>query len=220
MDIKYCRQIKSSKLLFITMSLFQSWLKLPIYAASWVRANYLLRSTCVRIDIGSGARSGHDGWITIDQSLKSDLPWDLRLGIPYPDASISEIYSSHLFEHLPFRSLKRLLDECYRVLKPSGTLRVAVPNSRLYIQSYLKGNDFLATSPCIWQPALCPTGSLIDQVNYIAYMGGDHKYLFDEENLLKILLQSGFQKVSMSLFDPKLDLKYRDFESIYAVAIK
>jgi len=88
------------------------------------------------------------------------------------------------------------------------------------MQSYLEGKDFLATSSCIWQPALCPTGSVIDQVNYIAYNDGDHKYMFDEENLLKILQQSGFQKVSPRPFDPKLDLSYRDFESIYAIATK
>ena len=191
-----------------------------VYGASWIRANFLSQSSHVRIDIGSGARSGNEGWISIDQSLKSDLPWDLRRGIPYPSRTVSEIYSSHLFEHLPFRSLKLLLAECYRVLKPTGTLSVAVPNARLYMQSYLEGKDFLATSSCIWQPALCPTGSFIDQVNYIAYNDGDHKYMFDEENLLKILQQSGFQKVCPRPFDPKLDLSYRDFESIYAIATK
>jgi predicted SAM-dependent methyltransferase len=194
--------------------------KIVIYASSWIRARVLMRSSCVRIDIGSGARSGSDGWISVDQSLKSDLPWDLRRGIPYASRTVSEIYSSHLFEHLPFRSLKFLLAECYRVLKPTGTLRVAVPNARLYMQSYLEDKDFLATSSCIWQSGLCPTGSAIDQVNYIAYNGGDHKYMFDEENLVKILQQSGFQKVGPRPFDPKLDLRYRDFESIYAIATK
>jgi SAM-dependent methyltransferase len=197
-----------------------TWLKTPYYVASWMRATLLARSNNIRIDIGSGARSGSNGWITIDQSLKSDLPWDLRLGIPFPSGTVSAIYTSHLFEHIPFRDLKALLAECYRVLKPSGVLSVAVPNSRLYIQSYLNGRDFLATSPCIWKPALCPTGSLIDQINYIAYMDGEHKYMFDEENLINILRSYGFQNVSLRLFDPKLDHSWRDYESIYAVAIR
>jgi predicted SAM-dependent methyltransferase len=196
------------------------WPKTPFYVASWMRARFLIGSPKIRIDIGSGARSGSNGWLTIDQSLKSDLPWDLRLGIPFPTGTVSEIYTSHLLEHIPFRNLKTLLAECYRVLKPSGILSVAVPNSRLYIQSYLDGNDFLATSPSIWEPALCPTGSLIDQINYIAYNNGDHKYMFDEENLINILESSGFLKVSLRSFDPKLDFSWRDFESIYATAVR
>ena len=60
----------------------------------------------------------------------------------------------------------------------------------------------------------------IDYVNYIAYMDGHHKYMFDQENLLFILKLKGFKEVRSRGFDPALDLKQRDFVSIYAEALK
>jgi hypothetical protein len=64
------------------------------------------------------------------------------------------------------------------------------------------------------------TGSLLDQVNYIAYMDGHHSYMFDRENLVNTLKKAPFHEVSLRAFDEALDLKKRDFESIYAIAIK
>jgi hypothetical protein len=51
-------------------------------------------------------------------------------------------------------------------------------------------------------------------------MDGEHKYMFDEESLLFILGSKGFKNVRLREFDPALDLRERDFESIYAEADK
>jgi hypothetical protein len=36
----------------------------------------------------------------------------------------------------------------------------------------------------------------MDRLNYIAYMDGHHRYMFDEENLLRVLVQAGFADVA------------------------
>ena len=54
----------------------------------------------------------------------------------------------------------------------------------------------------------------------MAYMDGHHKYMFDEENLIHILKSKGFKNVHQRRFDPEIDRKERDFESIYAEATK
>ena len=69
-------------------------------------------------------------------------------------------------------------------------------------------------------PAFVDTGSLIDQVNYIASMDQHHNYMFDPENLVNTLKKAPFSDVRLREFDEKLDLKSRDLESIYASAIK
>jgi len=51
-------------------------------------------------------------------------------------------------------------------------------------------------------------------------MDGHHKYLYDEENLILILERKGFRNVRLRNLDPSLDLKTRDFESIYVEAQK
>lgn len=167
------------------------------------------------VEVGAGDRRGTGGWVTLDVSRGCDFYWDLRRGIPFPNESVNKIYSSHFFEHLTFSEIKKFLDECMRVLVPGGNFSICVPNARLYLEAYvnhvyLSGDTFFR-----YAPAFNHT-TLIDYVNYTAYMAGQHKYMFDEENLLFILRSRGFRNVRPRMFDPNIDLRERDLESIYA----
>ncbi len=185
---------------------------------SYLKWKNLTKSSEIKLELGSGERKGTNGWTTIDNK-SSDINWDLRRGIPLPDNCVDKIYSSHLLEHIPYNELIAFLSECHRVMKVNGEFSVCVPNFRLYINSYIEGENFKDKS--LWhQPGLINTGSAIDQLNYMMYMDGQHKYMFDEENLINTLYLSGFKDVSLRDFDYTLDLKERDFESIYAVAFK
>lgn len=173
----------------------------------------------IKLEIGAGDKHGVNGWTTLDINLKCDLCWDLRDGIPFPDNSISSIYSSHLFEHIPYGGILELLNECKRVLKNGGTFSICVPNARPYIEGYVnKDFTFWKSIPQFYKPALTHD-TPIDMVNYIAYMYDEHKYLFDEENIVAILKSSGFKNVTLREFDPEIDTKERDFESLYAIGI-
>jgi len=149
---------------------------------------------------------------------KCDIYWDLRDGIPFPKDSVSKIYSSHFLEHLTFKEGQSFLIECLRILKPNGIFSICVPNARIYIEAYIK-NEKLDSSFFGHLPGYNKT-TKIDYVNYTAYMDGHHKYMFDEENLLCILAKIGFREVKSRSFDKSLDMKERDFESIYAEAVK
>ena len=169
------------------------------------------------LELGAGDKKGKEGWVTIDVTKNCDIFWDLRKGLPFPDESIAKIYSSHFFEHLSFKESQQLLDECRRVLVSGGTFSICVPNARLYIEAYLKPDSMVENR--FFKHAYNNT-TRIDYVNYTAYMGGDHRYMFDEENLLHILKSKAFRNAHLRSFDPSLDLKERDFESIYAEAEK
>jgi predicted SAM-dependent methyltransferase len=170
------------------------------------------------LELGSGAKKGQNGWITIDLT-GADIAHDLRKGIPFASDSVDRIYTSHMLEHIPFKELLVFLDECYRVLKKDGELSVCVPDAGRYISAYAERRYFRQSNKG-YQPAVPDTGSLLDQINYIAYMNQLHKYMFDEENLVNTLKRAPFASVELRNFDKCLDLKCRDFESIYAVAIK
>ena len=174
----------------------------------------------IKLEIGAGEKKGINGWITLDMAKSCDLRWDLRNGIPFPDESVSIIYSSHLFEHLTFSETAILLAECKRVLMKNGRFSICVPNARLYIEAYLKKDEqFWKSKPSYWKPAYNKTTG-IDLINYIAYMDGQHKYLFDEENVLFILNSNGFRNSRLRGFDPEVDLGERHHESLYAEAEK
>jgi predicted SAM-dependent methyltransferase len=184
------------------------------------KVRYLLRTQKeILLELGAGS-TVRDGWITIDTVESCDIVWDLRNGIPFPDESISQLYSSHFFEHLSFKEGQRFLDECLRVMRPGGKFSICIPNARNYIEAYLSNADLDANiSASIYKPAYNET-TRIDYINYIAYMDGHHKYMFDEENLIYILKSKGMRNVRLREFNPSLDLKERDFASIYAEAEK
>ena len=178
----------------------------------------LKKQSEIKLELGSGSKKGRNGWTTIDIG-DADIKWDLKFGIPLPDKSVNRIYSSHLLEHISYNDLIPFLKECKRVLTVGGEFSVCVPNSRLYIDAYKDGKLFQDRNEW-WQPGMIDTGSNIDQLNYVAYMLNEHKYMFDEQNLINTLTKAGFINVSLREFDDTLDLIERDRESIYAKAIK
>ena len=175
----------------------------------------------LKIELGSGSKRGSNYWLTIDTNISSDLPWDLRFGLPLRNNSVSCFYASHLFEHLDFHSLKGLLTLIHSKLKPGGTVSLAVPNAQLYIKAYCNSYDYrISKGKCYgFTPALAITNSYIDQLNYIAYLGGLHKVLLDPVSLSNLLSDIGFS-VRHRDFDPDLDYLERDYESFYLLATK
>ena len=179
----------------------------------------LERQGTIWLELGSGPKKGTNGWTTIDL-IGADICYDLRKGIPLPNDCVEKIYTSHMFEHIPYRQLRDFINECYRVLIKNGELYVCVPNARLYISAYMEGEWFLHSKEDYYEPALVETGSLLDQVNYIAYMNGHHNYMFDEQNLINTLKLAPFSMVKLRSFNQSIDMIERDFESIYAIAVK
>lgn len=91
----------------------------------------------IKLELGSGSKKGMNGWTTLDIAPGCDLYCNLANGLPFPDNSVKDIYSSHFFEHLTFKQSQVLLDECIRVMAPGGKFSICVPNARLYLQAYL-----------------------------------------------------------------------------------
>lgn len=95
-----------------------------------------------RVNLGCGSRF-EPSWINIDMIAtgKGVIAHDLAKGIPLPDATCEVVYHSHLLEHIPRESVAAFLSECYRVLEPGGTLRVAVPDLERICRTYLEKLD-------------------------------------------------------------------------------
>lgn len=61
---------------------------------------------------------------------------DVTKRFPYPDNTFDFVYTSHLLEHLrPFQA-RFCVSEIYRVLKPEGIVRIAVPDLDKVVASY------------------------------------------------------------------------------------
>lgn len=181
----------------------------------------------LKLNLGSGPQRGAGEWLNCDILEGADVVVDLSKGIPVDDCSLDLVYSSHFFEHLSYHEVCFVMQECYRILKPGGSFSVCVPDARRYIDSYVAGEgegnsfpSFFREGAVIYPKGIVKTGSPIDWINYIAYSNSCHKYLFDSVNLLAHFRSAGFAAPRSRLFDSSLDIQDRDFESIYAVAIK
>jgi ubiquinone/menaquinone biosynthesis C-methylase UbiE len=55
---------------------------------------------------------------------------------PFPDNVFDFIRSEHMIEHIPHLDGLRLLQECHRVLKPGGFIRIATPDLKKLAKLY------------------------------------------------------------------------------------
>jgi glycosyltransferase involved in cell wall biosynthesis/SAM-dependent methyltransferase len=90
------------------------------------------------LNLGCGG-TFHPDWLNVDfhDHSGSVQAYDLRLGIPFADAAFDVVYHSHLLEHFSLAEGKRFLNECFRVLRPGGLLRLAVPDLENIVRAYL-----------------------------------------------------------------------------------
>lgn len=190
------------------------------------RSKYLIRKIVkerkvIYLEVGAGNKKGRNEWITLDVTTNCDIYWDLRNGIPFPNESVTKIYSSHFLEHLTFKEGQKFIDDCLRVLIPDGIFSICVPNSKIYIDFYYMSDNLKKNNKeYLSYTSANNNTTKIDFINYMAYMDGNHKYMFDEENLLYILKAKGFRNAHLREFDPNIDLSLRHYESIYAEALK
>lgn len=170
------------------------------------------------------------GLITAEQRHLCDVARreDIRFGtaeaIAHADGSVDVIYSSHMLEHLDRPTAQQFLAEAFRVLKPGGVIRIAVPDLRLLVDRYNADGDadrlvessFLATeSP----------KSLAAKLRYVVLGSRHHAWMYDARSLVAFLERAGFESArtldagTTTIEDPgALDLSERADESIYVEA--
>jgi predicted SAM-dependent methyltransferase len=73
---------------------------------------------CVNFGCGSNRI---EGWRNHDSEV------DVTKRLPYDDATVDAILAEHIAEHLTCGECLEFFDECYRILKPGGRIRICVP---------------------------------------------------------------------------------------------
>lgn len=146
--------------------------------------------------------------------------------VEHSDGSVDVVYSSHMLEHLDRTTAREFLTEAYRVLKPAGILRLAVPDLAQLVRRYNEDGDADAliesTLLSVEQPR-----TLAGKVRYLLLGSRHHAWMYDAKSLVALVEHAGFESVqplppgATTMQDPgNLDLFERADESIYVEARK
>lgn len=94
------------------------------------------------LNLGCGQRF-HPAWTNVDlaPAHTSIGRCDVTQPLPFEDGAFDAVYHSHLLEHLPHAQALPFLQECRRILKPGGVLRLAIPNLEAIARLYLYALD-------------------------------------------------------------------------------
>ena len=106
------------------------------------------------------------------------LHHNLEYGIPLPTAYADYVFSSHFLEHLSKAHGERLVREAGRILKPGGTIRIAIPDLSQMIVAYQAGQKAAAIDGIF---------AYLD-LGYFAR----HRYMYDFDMLHDLLCRAGF----------------------------
>lgn len=184
-----------------------------------------------RVQIGGGAHL-LEGFLNIDIVPPADLVFDVREGLPLGDASSDLIFNEHFLEHIDYPvSAKSFVAECHRVLRPGGRLVIGVPDARMVIEGYVKGDEelrqrLLADWYANREGRDEHFNTYLDLVNYVFRDQDDsdrytpHLWAYDEERLSGLCLEQGFRTVTPWPFDPELANPDREWGSVYIEAEK
>ncbi len=191
-------------------------------------------ATGLRLNLGSGAR-GLAGWVNLDfvPAPSVNCVWDCRRSLPFDDGSVACIFSEHVFEHLDYtEEIPVVLAECLRVLQPGGVLRIVVPDAGCYLRAYAEpGWDALSTLRTLRPDHFdrytnCTYRTKMELINEVFRQAYTHKFAYDHETMVAILLQAGFARAQPSAFGSTLspglaiDFADRAHESLYAEGVK
>jgi len=155
----------------------------------------------VKLHIGGELRA--PGWtnVNIQPGPTIDVVANCLDLSRFGDRTVSEIYASHVLEHLSHAEVPRALAEWHRVLMVGGCARISVP-------------DLAKLGPTLIHPKLTP--ELREWIIGTIYGGQTdahdfHKMGFTVETLTRYLANAGFKKVKrveeFDLFDDSSKLR-------------
>ena len=114
--------------------------------------------------------------------------------IPESNESVDLIYACHIVEHLDQEETSKFFNECNRVLKPGGIVRVVVPDFAKLVDSYNQNHDvdrFIHNSCLVGKKPK----TIIKKLQYLLQGHGWHHQMFTKDSLVNKIKSHGFSEI-------------------------
>ncbi len=148
-----------------------------------------------------GGKEKKEGWkiLNIQTSNNVDYIGDIRDLSQFDDKSVSEVYASHVVEHVDQKKIQDTLKGVFRILKENGKFYISVPDMEILCRIFL---DPKAPTKVKFHTMRMMFGGQIDDFDY-HYFGWNYEFLND------YLKETGFKKIervkSFNLFNDTSD---------------
>ena len=167
-----------------------------------IRNDYLSKTAIPKLHIGGGWRR-LDGWLNTDLELIPDvMRMDATQRFPFKDGTFQYVYTEHMIEHVPYQKGVYMLQECHRVMRKGGVIRVITPDLAAILGLYsgdlcADQQEYLLWFCQTFVPQECPP-SAASAINAMFRMWG-HQFIYDEETLADTMRAAGFSSLTRRL---------------------
>lgn len=164
----------------------------------------------IKLELGSG-RNPQPGFVHLDIDAGAphvEIVHDIGEPLPFPDCTVEEILANHCIEHISWRKIRQLVQECYRVLIPGGKIFIRTPDLEFIAKTYLANlktpeyppdeqfirEQFGEVTPSWW--------AILKLFSGQDYLGNFHYACYDFKTLREVFLQNGFVRVERVYVQP------------------
>jgi predicted SAM-dependent methyltransferase len=162
-----------------------------------LRDDYLRRIATPKLHIGGGWRLLEE-WLNTDiELIPNVMRMDATRPFPLPDGKFQFVYTEHMIEHVPYKNGIRMLQECHRVMRKGGVIRVITPDLSAIVALYKNESCAHQKEYLEWFcRAFAPEApsNAVSAINAMFRLWG-HQFIYDEETLAEAMRIVGFESV-------------------------
>ena len=180
-------------------------------------ADYLAAEGPHMLEIG--AQSCKPGWLACDlwprpkanvHALDATKPFNL------PSDSFDCVFSEHMIEHITYKQGEHMLQECYRVLKPGGVIRIITPSLGFLLRAISADRSDLEDAYYKWSvKTWCPDVKNPTAAHFIDNFmrNWSHTFIYDHACMRSTLQDCGFTEVRERELGDSIDPRMRGLEN-------
>lgn len=168
-----------------------------------------------RLQIGSGRNCISD-WLNTDRDTalsKETVFLDASKKLPFNNCTFNYIYHEHFIEHIEYSEGVRLIQECFRVLKPSGKIRISTPDLNFLVELFAENKSELQKRYIEW--AVLRSDSDLNNDTFVInnfFQSWGHKFIYDFKTLKEVLVRAGFMNIRKCRVGESDDKNLQDLE--------
>ena len=158
------------------------------------------------------------GWLNTDitPNHSSVIYLDATRRFPFCDDTFDYIMSEHMIEHVEYVDARFMLQECFRVLKPGGCLRIATPDLKVLLALHAEEKTEIQQYYLDWaigrfMPQVTECKDVFVINNFFQSWG--HRFLYDEATLCHTAHAAGFWDIKFCKPGDSEDPVLRNLES-------